>query len=93
MSYEIAAAEEVSTAVVQAVSDHEHRQPTSLPPLCQVIDPEALNGLFSAPSDADTTRSGVVSFVYSHTCVTVHHSEYITVESITDPRPTPSADK
>lgn len=84
MEYEIAAAEQVSTAVVRAVSASEDLDPCSLPPLAAVVDPEALDVLCDPQRDGTPRRGGHVSFVFSECRVTVDNGEYLTLESLAD---------
>jgi hypothetical protein len=63
--------EEVSHAVIQAVSDFEECAPTSLPPLQETIDIEALNRVFDL--DGDGTRC--LSFAYSNSHITIHGTQ------------------
>lgn len=80
MEYEIEQDEPVSTAVVRTVSAVEGREPCSLQPLSDVIDPDALDALF-APRHNDAPRSGGwVSFGYSSCHVRVHDGASLTVE-------------
>lgn len=85
MEYEIGSDESVSTAVVCAVSAVEGRDQRSLQPLAEVLDPDALNGLFGPQTDGTTRTGGRLTFVYSRCCVTVENGEYLTLEPI-DPR-------
>ena len=55
--------ESASEAVVRAVADARGRDPIELPPLHNVIDPDALNELFS-DTIAGTARSGRLVFEY-----------------------------
>ena len=54
----------VTEAIVDAVSDAEDCDPLELPPLWNVIDSEALDGLF-APTRRGQPRAGRVAFVYA----------------------------
>lgn len=82
MEYEIGSSESISLAVVRAVSAVEGREPDSLPPLANVLDPEALDGLF-APRPGGTARAGGrISFVYSTCRVTIDNGEYLTLQPI-----------
>lgn len=82
MEYEIGSTESISLAVVRAVSAVEGREPDSLPPLANVLDPEALEGLF-APGPGGTARvGGRISFVYSTCRVTIDNGEYLTLQPI-----------
>lgn len=82
MGYEIEAGEPVSLAVVRAVSTYLSRDPCSIRPLAGVIDPDALDALFSPQDDGTHRLGGQLSFVYSNCKVTIENSEYIAVSSI-----------
>ena len=82
MEYEIGADESVSTAVVRAVSAVEGRDPRSLRPLTDVLDPDALNDLFGSRSDGTSRPGGRLTFVYSECRVTVDNGEYLTLYPI-----------
>ena len=72
MDYTIGPDEDMSMGVVRAVSTRERCKPTSLPPLVESVDPDALNSLFAGPRDADAARPLTASFLYSSSQVTVH---------------------
>lgn len=59
--------ETVSTAIVEAVSASTDTPVSELPVLSEVVDPDALNALFSG-----RRASGRVQFRYSEHAVTVH---------------------
>lgn len=82
MEYEIDGHEPVSTAVVRAVSAVEGREPATLRPLSDVLDPVALNTLFESRSDGTPRIGGRLSFVYSKSCVTIDNGEYLTLQLI-----------
>lgn len=82
MEYEIGSNESVSMAVVRAVSAVEGREPDLLPPLADVLDPDALDRLF-APRSVGTARTGGrISFVYSTCSVTIDNGEYLTLQPL-----------
>ena len=61
----------VSTRVVESVAEFKEVEPTVLPPLCGVVDPDALEALF-APTRMGTPRSeGTVEFRYAGVWVRV----------------------
>jgi hypothetical protein len=62
MKYEVRPDEEVSAAVVEAVSAYEDRGLPSLPPLADVIDPDALDALFAPTDGSESARHGKVQF-------------------------------
>lgn len=80
MEYEIGADEPVSTAVVRAVSAIEGRDPDSLRPLPDVLDPDALDVLFETQSNGAPRTGGQLSFVYSNCVVTVENGEYLSLD-------------
>lgn len=82
MEYEIGVDESVSSAVVLAVSAVEGRAPRALPPLSEVVDPEALDGLFGPRFTGRARTGGRVSFVYSRCRVTVDNGEYLTLDPL-----------
>lgn len=85
MECEIGPDESVHTAVVRAVSAVEGRDPLSLRPLTDVLDPDALDRLFDPQPDGSARRGGSLTFVYSNCRVTVENGEYLTLHPI-DPR-------
>ena len=82
MEYEIPTGEPVSTAVVRAVAALEDREPDSLRPLADVLDPEALDALFETKPDGKPRAGGHLSFVYSTCRVTVDNGEYLSVQPL-----------
>ena len=89
MEYDIGSDERVSTAVVRAVSAAEGREPQSLQPLATVLDPDAMNALFTPRADGTARPGGRLSFVYSNCRVTVDNGEYLTLQLL-DPPPAPN---
>ncbi|QIO24461.1 HalOD1 output domain-containing protein [Haloarcula sp. JP-L23] len=85
MECEIGASESISGAVVRAVSAVEGRDPRSLRPLSEVLDPDALDIVFDSQHDGTPRPGGRLTFVYSKCCVTVENGEYLTLHPI-DPR-------
>ena len=82
MEYEVEKDESVSTAIVRAVSAVDGREPSSLPLLSGVVDPDALNRLFGPTFAGEPRPGGLLRFVYDRYFVTVENGEYITVEPI-----------
>ncbi|AWB28367.1 HalOD1 output domain-containing protein [Halococcoides cellulosivorans] len=80
MDTEIDPDEQVSTAVVRAVSAVEGRDPTIMRPLRDVLDMDALNALFADRADGSPRTGGRLTFEYSDSTVTVQNGEYLTVE-------------
>jgi hypothetical protein len=79
VEYEIDRDEAVSTAVVRAVSAVEGREPCSLRPLSEVLDPVALDALFDSRFDGAPRAGGRLSFVYGACSVTIENGEYLTL--------------
>jgi hypothetical protein len=80
VEYEIGADESVSTAVVRAVSAIEGREPRSLRPLSDVLDPDALDALFEPRSNGRPRIGGQLSFIYSNCVVTIDNGEYLSLD-------------
>jgi len=64
MEYTRAPDTSIIVAVVEAVSSFENSSPTSLPPLYDVVDTDALNALFETGSDATSDHGVSISFVF-----------------------------
>lgn len=88
MESEIGIDERVSTAIVRAVSAVDGCEPSSLPQLAGVVDPDALDALFAPQSDGTARTGGRLSFVYGDCRVTVDNGEYLTVQLLDAPSPT-----
>lgn len=56
--------ESVTQAVVRAMSTETQTDPLELPPLYPVVDPDALDALFAAPSESSARPSCTVVFEY-----------------------------
>lgn len=82
MEYEIGADEAVTTAIVRAVSAVEGRDPGSLPPLAETLDPTAVDALFEPRSDGTPRTGGSLSFVYCRCEVTIENGEYLTINTL-----------
>ena len=80
MRRDIGPSESVSEAVVRAVSSAEDRPPKALPSLYGVVNPEALDDLFSDESRPDADDTSQVSFRFSDSLVTVRENRCIQVE-------------
>ncbi|MBO4247640.1 hypothetical protein IL252_07400 [Halomicrobium sp. IBSBa] len=66
-----------STAIVEAVSTSADTPAVELPPLYEVVDPDALDALF-----ADGQTFGVVTFEYAGYDVTVRADGHVEVSQI-----------
>ena len=65
--------------VLEAVSDHDGRDVTALPPLSDVVNPDALEALFSAPGvEGSPVRS--LTFLYAGYTVGIDAEGNVTVE-------------
>jgi len=84
VEYEIGSEESVSTAVVHAVSAVEGREPCSLRPLADGVDPGALDSLFDPRYDGTPRPGGRLSFAYNDCCITIDNGEYLTLRLLQD---------
>lgn len=89
MEYEIESDEAVSEAVVLAVSAILGRDPVSLPPLGEVVDPDSLNKIFDSQFDGMPRTGGRVTFTYADCHVTVDNGEFLSIEAIGPDRSRP----
>lgn len=74
--YDVLPGSSISTAVVQAIAEHEGIDPVELPPLHEAIDPDALDALFEGRTQ---TSDGTVTFTVREYQVTVHGRDRVTV--------------
>lgn len=86
MDCEIEGDESVSSAVVRAVSTVENRHPSTLRPLADVLDPEALDELFDPKVDGTPRIGGRLSFVYSNCRIAVDNGEFLTLQPLENHR-------
>ena len=78
-----AESDSLAETVLTAVAEREDTSPTTLDPLYDVIDPDALNGLF-APTETGTPRApGRVVFSYCGYEVTVSSDGSVRVDEHT----------
>lgn len=82
MEYDIEGSEEVSTAVVRAVSVLTDREPTTLSALSKVVDTAALDILCADTADGAPRVGAKVLFVYEQCRITVDNGEYLIVEPL-----------
>ena len=68
-------------AVVDAVAEVHDCEPTDLPPLSDVLDPEALDGLFTDTPGGRTRRDGHLVFRYCDCSVVVLGSGKVVVDA------------
>ena len=85
MEYDIGPNESVTTAVRRAVSAVEGREPCSLQPLADVLDPDALDELFASRPGGRSRTGGRISFIYSDCRVSIDNGEYLTLQPL-EPR-------
>ncbi|MFC7232298.1 HalOD1 output domain-containing protein [Saliphagus sp. GCM10025308] len=67
-------------AIIDAVAAADGREPLSLPPLFDAIDPDALNRLVVQPRSGSIRRSWALSFEYGGWLVTVDADHRIVLE-------------
>ena len=84
VEYEIGPEESVSTAVVRAVSAVAGREPRSLRPLADVVNPAAVDTLFEPRYDGTPRTGGRISFVYNDCSITIDNGEYLTLQLLED---------
>nr|WP_232794595.1 HalOD1 output domain-containing protein [Haloarcula taiwanensis] len=70
----------MSEAVVKAVSTVEGCPSTSLPPLYNAVNPEALERVFTVTKRDAPDRSGRITFQYSESVVTIDKNGYLEVQ-------------
>lgn len=78
-----AGTEPLSETVVMAVAHAKGRAPTDLPPLHDVIDPDALDALFADTLDGRTRSGGHLTFEYCNCDVAVLGRGKVLVDSNT----------
>jgi len=70
----------VAMIVVWAVSVVSETEPTELPPLYSVCDPEKLNRVMQPSTDEPSNGDVCVTFVYAGHTVTVHNDSFVCVK-------------
>lgn len=91
-AYQIDESESLSEGVLKAVAQTTGNEPVGwhglegLKPLYEVIDPDALNGLFPE-SGNDSVREGTVSFIYHGYHIAVTNAGGVYLEPVEDERP------
>lgn len=73
------AADPLGVRIMDAVAEHADVPTTELPPLYEVLDPEALDELFSHSTDRPLAVPSQVSFTYADYRVTVFADREIKV--------------
>jgi len=82
MEYDIGSNESVTSAVTRAVSAVEGREPCSLQPLADVLDPDALDELFAPRPGGRSRTGGRISFIYSDCRVSIDNGEYLILQPL-----------
>lgn len=84
-SYSPRDGERLSTAVVNAIADHEGADTDEIRPhLYDVIDPDALDSLFAPRVDGRPRSGGRAVFTYHERRITVHGDGWVYVEDASD---------
>lgn len=68
--------------IIEAVADAADTSPHELPPLYEVVDPEALNHLFASNYEGETRAAGQVTLVYAGYEIVVHSSGDVTISPL-----------
>jgi len=76
MKYQLEEDEEVGTAIIHAISVFKDCSPTSLPPLQETVNVDALNKLVHSKSNSNPQ----ISFLYNNIQVSIQ-DEHISVSS------------
>ena len=79
-TYELSAGESPTEGVVQALADAADTQPLELEPLYHVLDPDALDSLFTSPSPLGGSNE-FVTFEYGEYTVTFFAEGRVSVAS------------
>ena len=82
MNHEIEPGESVSMAVIDAISSTANRDPASMRPLAEMLDPDALDALFAPRENGEQRPGGEVSFIYSGYRVTIQNGEFISIRQM-----------
>lgn len=85
METEVGADESVTTAVRRAVSAVVGREPGSLEPLTDVVDPAALDAVGHSSSSGTPRPGSRFTLEYHGLSVTVHDGKRITLEAVVTP--------
>jgi hypothetical protein len=84
VTYDVRQDESVSDAVLRAVAAFHEVDATELPPLYDVVEPDALNSL-SSNRGSHGPFTGLVSFKYTNVIVEVDGGSRLTVSVSTEP--------
>lgn len=68
-----------SATVIRAVANHAGQDPVDLPPLYEVVEPEALDKLFESLPNGVARDGGEVAFAYAGYRVTVSFDRTVNV--------------
>ena len=75
----------LSDAVVEAIAEHQGVDPTALvPPLYEVLDPDALDALFAPTHSSHHRSTGHVRFTYRAIEVTVESDGTVSIRKSDD---------
>lgn len=74
--------ESIIERVLQTVAAYENVPTTELPPLFEVVDPDALAALFASPPGSPTRTRGMVTFPYSGYLLTVSADGSVDAEPV-----------
>ncbi|WP_227378841.1 HalOD1 output domain-containing protein [Haladaptatus halobius] len=77
-----ASQQSVTEQIVAAIADAADTSHRELPPLYEVIDPDALNRLFTPTYEGDTRSDGRVRFAYAGYEVVVHSMSGVEVSPV-----------
>lgn len=80
MEYDISETESASVAVVRVVSSIKGVEPTTLEPLSETTDPEALDNLAASHCEGTERGASGISFHYEGYHVGIQNGEHITVK-------------
>lgn len=82
MEYEVRDSESVSTAVVRAVSAVTGKHPDSIQPLDEVLDPDALDDLFTTRATGGPRIGGRLTFVFANCRITIDNGEFLAIHPL-----------
>lgn len=86
MEYQISEGESIFEAVIMAVSECLEDDPHDEELLYEVLNPDALDQLFTYRSGDESVEPGVfVSFVYRNCRVTIENGDYIEIRPVSNP--------
>lgn len=77
--------ESIIERVLQTVAAYENVPTTELPPLFEVVDPDALAGIFASPRGGPRRTEGTVTFPYNGYQITVSADGSIAADPLDGP--------